>query len=60
MAGPNEVSHAMTFLLLDIFTFSRRFDPKRLTIRTFSQKKEKLQYISVGTVRMFIEPRAKH
>ena len=36
--------------------FSRRFDPKRLTIRTIGQKKEKQHYIDVGTVRMFKEP----
>ena len=40
--------------------FSRRFYPERLTISYIYLKKEKQQYISVGTVRMFIEPRAKH
>ena len=40
--------------------FSRRFYPKRPTICTFGQKKEK-QNIAVGTEpRMFIEPSAKH
>ena len=40
--------------------FSRRFYPKRLTISTFCQKKRGTkQHISVGTVRLFREPRAE-
>ena len=45
-----------------IFTFrafSRCFYPKRLAKKYICQKKEN-RYISVGTVRMFIEPSAKN
>ena len=48
----NGLGEAITFR-----AFSRRFYPKRLTI---IHQKEKQQYISVDTVRMFIEPSAKH
>ena len=40
--------------------FSRSFDPKQLTNKYICQKKEKEQYIAVGTVRIFIEPGAKN
>ena len=40
-------------------TISRHFDPKRFTISTFVRRK-KQQYITVGTVKIFIETSAKH
>jgi hypothetical protein len=40
--------------------FSRRFLPKVTYNKYICQKTEKQQNISVGTVRMFIEPSAKH
>ena len=41
-------------------TFSRHFYPKQLNNNYIYQKKVKRQYIAVGTVRLFIEPSAKH
>ena len=42
------------------FTFTFRVFRRRLYPETICRRKEKQQYIAVGTVRMFIEPRAKH
>ena len=58
------VQKSLTHLMLnmvraDIRAFSRHFYRKRLTISTFARRKRD-NNISVGTVRMFIEPSAKH
>ena len=58
------VLKSLTHLMLnmvraDIRAFSRHFYRKRLTISTFARRKRN-NNISVGTVRMFIEPSAKH
>ena len=47
----SELTLAFTFRV-----FRRRFYPKRLTISTFILRR----CFAVGTIRMFIEPRAKH
>ena len=55
------ITTSQRFNNLDLFTFrafSRRFYPERLTI--IVRRKRKKQYIAVGTVRMVIEPGAKH
>ena len=48
-------AHSFTFM-----AFSRGFLSKATYNKFVCQKKEKPQYISVGTVRMSIEPSAKH
>ena len=57
------LSLSYRFLSLSLCTlraFSRRSLPKRLTFTYICQKKEKRQYIAVGTVRMFIETSTEH
>ena len=48
------IFHSFTFMVL-----SRTLLPKDTHNKYVCQKKER-QYISVGSVRMWIEPRAKH
>ena len=41
-----------------VISFTVKFTVK--FVKVIRQKKEKQQYIAVGTIRMFIEPIAKH